>query len=118
MRLFTGYTALICFALLAVKYPLRKLHLYKANAFLMKLHEPASALLLLVGIVHMFLGISALKDYGVIMGISGFSMLGMSFVIVAACHMTKDKVKKMNWHRWLSLAAALIVAVHISAYFL
>ena len=118
MRLFTGYTALLCFVLLVVKYPLRKLHMYKANAFLMKLHEAASALLLLVGIVHMFLGISALKNYSAIMGISGFSMLGMSFIIVAACHMTKDKVKKMNWHRWLSLAATLVVAVHISTYFL
>lgn len=116
MRLFTGYTALFCFVLLVVKYPLRKLHMYRANAFLMKLHEAASALLLLVGIVHMLLCIPALKNYGLLIGISGFSMLGMSFIIVAACHMTKDKVKKMSWHRWLSLAGVLIVAAHIAAY--
>lgn len=116
MRLLTGYTALLCFGLLVIKYPLRKLHMYKANAFLMKLHEAASALLLLAGVAHMLLCIPALKNYGVLIGISGFSMLAMSFIIIAACHMTKDKVKKMIWHRWLSLAAVLIVTVHIAAY--
>ena len=51
MRIVLGLLSLVCFLLLAVKYPLRKLGLHKLNGSLMKLHEPASAGLMLAGLV-------------------------------------------------------------------
>ena len=49
----TGAASAACFVPLVVKYPLRKLNMHKANAYLMKLHEGASAGFLLFGAVHM-----------------------------------------------------------------
>ena len=52
-----GFVSLICFLALVVKYPLRKLKFYRANAFMMKLHEAASLGVFLAGAVQMINGI-------------------------------------------------------------
>ena len=55
MTYVTGYITLTCFVLLAAKYPLRKLGAHRTNAFLMRLHEAASAVFMLAGLLHMLL---------------------------------------------------------------
>lgn len=118
MRIFTGILALVCFLLLSLKYPLRKLGLHRLNAALMKFHEHASAGLLLAGLIHLILCIHRIKVQGALLIFSGISVFVMSIVIIAACHMMKEPAQKMRWHRVLSLAAALLLALHIAAFWL
>lgn len=116
MRIITGLAALICFLLLAVKYPLRKLGLHKLNGALMKLHEPASAGLLLAGLVHLIVCLRLLGQRSLLLLLSGLAVFIMCFVIIAACHRMKEPKQKMRWHRILSLITAILIAVHMAAY--
>ena len=107
-----GISSAICFIPLGAKYPLRKLGLNKANAFLMKYHEHASAGFFLLGTAHMAAELaskkgSAFKNY------SGFTTLALTTWLIADCHMAKDPQKKMERHRWYSLGLAALLAVHI-----
>lgn len=117
MRIVTGYITLFCFLMLAVKYPLRKLGLTKANQFMMKLHEIASAALVLVGTAHLVMACLVFSQYSLLLTLSGITVYVLCFVIITACHLTKDVKVKMHWHRILSLAAAIAIAVHVTAYF-
>ena len=108
MRLVTGYICLVCFVLLAVKYPLRKLGLHKLNAALMKIHEHASGLLFIAAIAHIVLVFPVALSRGA----------ALLFWLVAACHMMKDVKKRMNWHRWLSLASCLAIIAHVALYWI
>lgn len=117
MLFVTGYICVGSFVLLAVKYILRNLGLRRANAFLMRLHEAYSAALLLSGTVHLVCALIHAGEHSLLLLLSGGAAFLLVFVIIAACHMTKDKVKRMKAHRWLSLAAAVCIAVHIAAHF-
>lgn len=118
MKVITGYIALICFVLLAVKYPLRKLGMNRANGFLMKLHEAASALLLIAAVAHCILALPVLGGSVPALFLNGAAALVLLVWIIAACHMMKDVKKRMNWHRWLSLAAAVAITAHVAAYWI
>lgn len=118
MRLVTGYICLVCFILLAVKYPLRKLGLHKINAALMKIHEHASGLLFIAAIVHIILAFSVALSKGAALPILGGVSFALLFWLVAACHMMKDVKKRMEWHRWLSLASCLTIAAHVVVYWI
>ncbi len=117
MTIALGYTALACFLVLVVKYPLRKLGLAKANAFMMKLHEIASGTLFLAGILHMITALVKKRKH-VLLIVSGAVLFAILFIIVEACHMTKDYEVKMKWHRILSLLAVLALAAHIIFFFI
>lgn len=118
MRILAGVIALICFLLLSVKYPLRKLGFHSLNSALMRLHEAASAGLLLFGLIHLILWFGIRKECGFLLALSGFSAFIMCFVIIAACHMMKDPAEKMRWHRILSLVTGVLIAVHGIAYWI
>lgn len=118
MRVILGLLTLICFLLLSVKYPLRKLGLHKLNGALMKLHEPASAGLLLAGLVHLILCVRLFGQRGLLLLLSGLGVFIMCFVIIAACHMMKEPKQKMRWHRILSLITAILIAIHMAAYWM
>ena len=113
MRIILGLLTLVCFLLLAVKYPLRKLRLFSLNAFLMKLHEAASGIFFLAAIAHMITGFSLIKTSPAALIVSGFAAFIISIVLIVACHMTKDVKKKMYWHRWYSLLMTAAVVVHV-----
>lgn len=113
MTYVTGYITLTCFVLLAAKYPLRKLGAHRTNAFLMRLHEAASAVFMLAGLLHMILVLKLLGSCTVWLPVSGFAAFAVSLVLIAACHMTKDAKKKMYWHRRYSLAMFAAIAVHL-----
>lgn len=118
LRVITGSISLVCFVLLAVKYPLRKLGLHKLNGALMKLHEAASGILCLSGIAHIILVFPVLSGRGVALPLIGGAAFLLLLWIIAACHMMKDLKKRMDWHRWLSLAAFTAIAAHVAAYWL
>lgn len=118
MRLITGYICLVCYILLAVKYPLRKLGLHKLNAELMKIHEAASGLLFLAAIVHIILVFHVALSNGSALPIFGALSFVLLIWLVAACHMMKDVKKRMSWHRWLSLVSCLAIAAHVVAYWI
>lgn len=118
MKLVTGYICLVCFVLLAVKYPLRKLGLHKLNAALMKIHEAASGLLFLAAIVHIILVFHVALSNGSALPIFGALSFALLIWLVAACHMMKDVKKRMSWHRWLSLVSCLAIAAHVAVYWL
>lgn len=116
MRIVTGYICLACFVLLAVKYPLRKLGLHKLNAALMKIHEHASALLFICAIVHAILVFPTLGRHNAALPVFGAGSFALLVWLVAACHMMKDIKKRMDWHRWLSLASFAAIAAHVAVY--
>ena len=118
MRIVLGLLALVCFLLLAVKYPLRKLGLHKLNGALMKLHEPASAGLLLAGLVYLILCLRLFGQRNLLLPLSGLAVFIMCFVIIAACHMMKEPKQKMRWHRILSLITVILIAIHMAAYWM
>lgn len=108
-----GTISALCFLLLVIKYPLRILKLNRANAVLMKVHEPASAAVFLIGIIQI-IG-SAINKASVSMAakISGLLAYCADVIIIAACHMTKDVIRKMRDHRILSLIASVLTVLHI-----
>lgn len=118
MKLVTGYICLVCFILLAVKYPLRKLGLHKLNAELMKIHEAASGLLFLAAIVHIIFVFPVALAKGTALPVLGALSFALLIWLVAACHMMKDVKKRMQWHRWLSLASCFTIAVHVALYWI
>lgn len=118
MRIILGWLSLVCFLLLSVKYPLRKLGLHRLNGALMKLHEPASAGLLLAGLVHLILCVRLFGQKPLLLPLSGLAVFLMCFVIIAACHMMKEPKQKMRWHRLLSLITVLLIAIHMAAYWM
>jgi len=108
-----GIISLVCFLMLVVKYPLRKLGLHKANAFMMKLHEAASLGLFLSALVQLVLGVKKYRKTRPFSVITGILAYLLDFTIITACHVTKDPVKKMRDHRILSLSATITTAVHV-----
>ena len=109
----TGIAALVCFVLLVIKYPLRKLRFFSLNSFLMKLHEAASGIYFLAAIAHIITGFSLIKTSPAALIVSGFAAFVISIVLIAACHMTKDVKKKMYWHRRYSLLMTAAIVIHI-----
>ena len=118
MRIVLGLLALVCFLLLAVKSPSRKLGLHTLNGALMKLHEPASAVLLLAGLIHLILCLRLFGQRSLLLPLSGLAVFIMCFVIIAACHMMKEPKQKMRWHRILSLITVILIAIHMAAYWM
>ena len=108
----TGAASATSFVPLVVKYPLRKLNMHKANAYLMKLHEGASAGFLLFGAVHMIAQLCSHRGSAVLK-YSGLFGLALSLWLIADCHMAKDAAKKMERHRWYSLFLTAAIACHI-----
>jgi len=107
----TGAAALACFVPLGIKYPLRKLGMDKVNAYMMKLHEGASAGFFLLGAVH---AVPALlqKSGSTALKISGGAALALTFWLITACHLAKDAEEKMSWHRRYSLLLTLLLGCH------
>ena len=110
-----GIICLVCFAGLVVKYPLRKLGMEKANAFMMKLHEAVSSGLFLGGIAKIVIGVKKHLIRYPLAFFSGIAAFLADTVIITACHVTKDREKKMRDHRLLSLIATVLTVVHGTA---
>lgn len=108
----TGIASAACYVPLVTKYPLRKLNMHKANAYLMKLHEGASAGFFLLATVHMIIELCSHKG-SAMLKYSGLFGLALSFWLIADCHMAKDQKKKMDRHRWYSLFLTAAIACHI-----
>lgn len=108
----TGDVSAASFCGLAVKYPLRKMKMHKLNAGLMKAHEPISGVFFLAASAHLAAGLMKAKKTAPAVVISGAAAYAVSFVLIAACHMTKDQKKKMQWHRIYSLALAGTMTGH------
>ena len=104
----SDYTTAASLAALTVKYPLRKLGKHKANAAMMKLHEPASGAFLLAEIIHMATdsGSSKLKT------LSGAAAFVTSVVLITDCHLAKDQTSKMQRHRVYSAVLTACAAIH------
>jgi len=107
-----GYITLVCFILLVIKYPLRKLGLNKANAYLMKIHEPASCGVVLGGLFLFVKGLIKNKGKRPISIIFGIIAYVVDFVLITACHITKNPTKKMRDHRMFSLLASIFTFLH------
>jgi len=101
-----------CFLLLVVKYPLRRLGFVKLNAALMRAHEGASAGFFLAELIYTILLFSGKSAAGTAAAVSAAVVFAISFVLIAACHMTKDYKKKMRDHRLYSLILTAAVVLH------
>lgn len=110
----TGGATAVCFALLVVKYPLRKLGLHRLNAKMMKLHEPVSGGLVLAGALHCAAVLSGKGKPSLPAVVTGSAFSALYMSLVTACHLTEDRKKKMHDHRLWSLASALALGAHFA----
>ncbi len=108
----SGYTAAASLAALTVKYPLRRLGMHRANAAMMKLHEPASGAYFLAALAHMATGSGCSR----LKALSGAAAFATSVVLIADCHMAKDQTAKMQRHRAYSAVLTAFAAIHSAAH--
>ena len=126
----TGFICLSCFCILLLKALTKKLGLHKTDRLIMKLHKPASGLLLLGSAAHMILVFPVLKMRHAIVLITGFCAVGCYLLLIVFCHngglhlLSSDRVKenlaayKLRLHRIMSVIMLLLIIVHILFYYL
>lgn len=116
MGIVSGYVTVLCFVLLLAKLLTRLLKKRKADHVLMKLHKYLSAGMLFMGILHLILVYPVLRGRSKVVVVSGIVAMILMVLIIALCHMIKDRKKRVWLHRMLSLVLTLFVVVHIVWY--
>lgn len=104
--------ALLLLMLVVLKFVTKRLHLKKADRFLMKIHKPASWGLIVAGLVHMFASFRCLSEVGIVPyivgGISILSIIGAIYTF----RLRKTDKKWLFYHRVLALAALVTCGLH------
>ena len=128
----TGYICLFCFCILLAKALTRKLGIQKADRLFMKLHKPASGILLIACTVHMILVYPILKMRNPAVIVTGICAVVTYLLLIIFCHnsgfriLSKNLKKnisdpatyKLRLHRVLSLIMLVCIAVHIIFYYI
>lgn len=128
----TGYICLFCFCILLLKALSRKLDLHKADRFIMKLHKPASGILLIGSVVHMVLVFPVLRMRNIAVSITGICAIITYLLLIVFCHnggfqiLSKNLNKnisnpaayKLRLHRAMSVITLVCIGVHIIFYYL
>ena len=128
----TGYICLFCFCILLAKALTRKLGMQKADRLFMKLHKPASGILLIACTVHMILVFPVLKMRNPAVIVTGICAVVTYLLLIIFCHnsgfriLSKNLKKnvsepaayKLRLHRVLSLIMLVCIAAHIIFYYI
>ena len=128
----TGYICLFFFSILLIKVLTRKLGMQKSDSFFMKLHKPASGILLIACTVHMILVSPVLKMRNPAVIVAGICAIVTYLLLIIFCHnsgfriLSKNLKKnvsnlatyKLRLHRVLSLIMLVCIAAHIIFYYL
>lgn len=118
MGIVLGYLSLIFFCALSAKAITRKCHMEKADRFLMKFHKLLSGLLCIACLLHVIFAVPVLKNRSVFVIITGIASVFLMILLIALCHMIKEKKKKMRWHRILAIFMAACMVGHVITYFI
>ena len=116
MGIVLGILCLICFCLLSAKAITRKLHLEKADRFLMRAHKPISILLIILCVLHVIFVTPVLKNRSVFVIISGIASVFFMLLLIWVIHIKKSHKRKIWWHRVLTIIMAACVVSHIVTY--
>lgn len=126
----TGFVCLFCFCILLLKALTKRLKWQKADNLVMKLHKPASGLLLLGCAVHMILILPVIKMRHPVILLTGFATVVCYLLLIVFCHgrglrlLPGDHAKKSTaaykliLHRIMSVIMLLLIIVHIVFYYI
>ncbi|MGN0366098.1 MAG: hypothetical protein ACI4E5_09225 [Suilimivivens sp.] len=115
MGIVFGCLCFVFFCVLAAKAATRRFHLEKADRFLMKLHKPASALLVISCFLHIVLVMPVWRNRDILVNITGIAGVIFMLLLIGLCHIIKDEKKKIFWHRALTVILAICVVGHMVA---
>lgn len=118
MGIVLGYLCLICFLLLGGKLITKRFHAIKLDRVLMKLHKPVSAIMLILCVLHIFYVIPVMRNRSIAVSLTGMIAMLVVVLLIVLCHIMKEKKTRMQWHRILSVAIAVLVVGHIVTYFI
>ncbi len=126
----TGFVCLFCFCILLLKALTKRLDRQNADKLIMKLHKPASGLLLLGCIVHIILIFPVIKMRHPVILLTGFTTVGCYLLLIVFCHNRglrllpgnhagkRNVAYKLSLHRIMSVIMLLLVIVHIVFYYI
>lgn len=126
----TGFICLSSFCILLLKALTRKCGLHRADRHLIKLHKPASGLLLLASAAHILLVLPVLRMRHVIVLITGLCAVGCYLLLIVLCHggglrlLSANRAAgnpaayKLRLHRIMSAIMLCLIAVHILFYYI
>ena len=92
----TGYICLFCFCILLAKALTRKLGIQKADRLFMKLHKPASGILLIACTVHMILVYPILKMRNPAVIVTGICAVVTYLLLIIFCHNSGFRILSKN----------------------
>ena len=118
MGILSVFLCLLCFCLLTVKAVTRKFGFPQADAFLMKLHKPLSAALLILLPVHLFFTLPLVKTRHFSVYLAGAAVLLSFVLLITLCHICKDKRRRLTWHRFFTCLMLSGIVFHIAAYYM
>lgn len=118
MGIVTGFLCIICFCVLAGKLLTRKCHFEKIDKMLLRLHKPASGILLVCVILHIAFVFPVIKNRSVCVNLSGVAIVILIVMLIALCHMMKHKKQRMRWHRIFTVIIAVGIIGHMMAYYI
>ena len=122
----TGLISLICLVALLLKFPVRKTGSERLNKIFWRLHMPCSGILFIMAFAHMGFALKLLITLGVLDaggGLLGFCILlklftgigliAVSIILIALCHIQKEPMRKMFFHRMLSIILLALIVSHM-----
>ena len=118
MGIVTGFLCIICFCMLAGKVLTRKCHFEKIDKILLRLHKPVSGILLVCVILHIAFVFPVIKSRGAFVSVLGVVAVILIVMLIALCHMMKNKKQRMKWHRILTIMIAVGIIGHMIAYYI
>lgn len=113
MGIVLGFVCFLLFLLLCAKALTRKLHLTKANAFLLKIHKPVCVLLVILCACHFILVLPVLDTRYKVLTISGICAIIFMVLLIVLGHKIKTPAKRLRYHRIFSCLMGLTIIGHI-----
>lgn len=128
----TGFICLFCFFILLSKVLARKLGLTNADRLFMRLHKPASILLLVFCTAHIILAFSVLKMRNPAVLATGICAVITCLLLIFLCHnggfrilQKRQSVRfsdpaayKLHVHRVMSVIMLICITAHIVFYYM
>lgn len=95
MGIILGILCLICFCILSVKSIAKKFHLEKMDGILMRIHKPASVILIALCVLHILWVVPVLKNRSIFVIVSGIAVMLILIWLICFMHIKKDNQKRM-----------------------
>ncbi len=105
--------AMLALFIVLAKFITKRTRFKKLDIKLMKIHKPATLILLITGIIHMFTSFVYFNQLGILSYILGFVCL-LSIISAALTFIKRENIGKrwLFWHRICSIIALVTLLVH------